>query len=75
MMSALHEERRNRPDLRVIFDEARRKTEKFFLPDGKWSGESVDYLAARVLREQFPGLTPPDITLLVGVIARRCQMR
>lgn len=74
-MSKLQEERRNRQDLRAIFDEARRKTEKFFLPDGKWSGESVDYLAARVLHEHFPALAPPDITLLVGAIARRYPSR
>lgn len=71
-MTASYEERRTRHDLRAIFEDARQKTEKFFLPDGKWSGESVDYLATRVLRENFPQLSPPDIQLLMSAIARRC---
>lgn len=66
------DERRKHHALRAIFDDARVRIEKFFLPDSPWAGESVDYLARRVMRESYPDMTAGDIQILVGAIARRC---
>jgi hypothetical protein len=72
MNSIVQQERRTNPGLRAIFDDARGSVEKFFHPDGLWAGESVDYLAGRVLHESHPDLSAADIHILVGAISRRC---
>jgi hypothetical protein len=72
MNDTINRERRTHPALRAVFEDARGRVEKFFLPDSPWAGESVDYLAGRVIHEIHPELSAADIHILVGAISRRC---
>jgi hypothetical protein len=58
-------ERRQNPALRETFDAAYPLVEPFLDPDAGWGGHSLEHLAFRVLRENFPRLTTTEIHVLV----------
>lgn len=63
-------DRRRDPGLRQIFDDAYPLLEPFFDPAAGWGGHSLEHLAFRVLRDNFPALTSDQLHLIV-VIAHR----
>ncbi len=58
-------ERRRSLRLRQIFDTAFVMIEPFFDPDQGWGGHSLEHLAFRVVRENFPELTSEEVHTLV----------
>lgn len=63
-MGSLSERRRNL-SLRGAFDEAFAMIEPFFDPQQGWAGQSLEHLAYRVLRENFPALSGDEVHALV----------
>ncbi|MEY2632149.1 MAG: hypothetical protein RIR00_803 [Pseudomonadota bacterium] len=59
------EERRRNPQLRVLFDSAYQMIEPFFDPDAGWGGHSLEHLAFRVLRENFPKLSSEEVHVVI----------
>lgn len=64
------QERRRNPELRQLFDTAYPLVEPFLDPDNGWGGHSLEHLAFRVLRENFPQLSAAEVHVLV-VVAHR----
>ena len=58
-------DRRQNLQLRQIFDQAYVMIEPFFDPDAGWGGRSLEHLAFRVLRENFPQLSSEDVHAIV----------
>lgn len=58
-------ERRRNQRLRTIFDTAFVMIEPFFDPAQGWGGHSLEHLAFRVMRENFPELTSEEVHTLV----------
>lgn len=58
-------ERRQNPALRETFDAAYPLIEPFLDPDAGWGGHSLEHLAFRVLRENFPKLSTTEVHVLV----------
>ena len=58
-------ERRRNQRLRAIFDTAFLMVEPFFDPAQGWGGHSLEHLAFRVVRENFPELTSEEVHTLV----------
>ena len=58
-------ERRRNLSLRVAFDDAYLMIEPFFDPQQGWAGQSLELLAYRVLRENFPALNDDEVHALV----------
>lgn len=56
--------RRNR-QLRQLFDSAYAMIEPFFDPAAGWGGRSLEHLAFRVLRENFPQLSAEEVHALI----------
>ncbi|HMU99529.1 MAG TPA: hypothetical protein PKD04_00520 [Rhodocyclaceae bacterium] len=63
-------ERRRRPELRELFDSAYRLIEPFFDPQSGWAGRSLEHLAFRVLRENFPALSAEDVHVVIAAAHR-----
>lgn len=63
-------ERRRNLYLREVFDTAYAMIEPFFDPEQGWSGHSLEHLAFRVLRENFPDLASEDVRTVV-IVAHR----
>lgn len=63
-------ERRQNPRLRSAFDDAFAIIEPFFDPEQGWAGQSLEHLAYRIVRENFPGLDAEEVHALV-VVAHR----
>ena len=63
-------DRRQDLRLRSVFDEAFVMIEPFFDPDHGWGGMSLEHLAYRIVRENFPQLSAEEVHLVV-VIAHR----
>jgi hypothetical protein len=59
------QERRNNTKLRAIFDAAYVMVEPFFDPNAGWGGHSLEHLAFRVLRENFPELSSEEVHTVV----------
>jgi len=59
------DERRQNHELRGLFDTAYAMIVPFFDPDQGWSGHSLEHLAYRVLRENFPDLSGEDVHSIV----------
>lgn len=58
-------ERRRNQRLRTVFDTAFLMVEPFFDPAQGWGGHSLEHLAFRVVRENFPELTSEEVHTLV----------
>lgn len=58
-------ERRRNQRLRTVFDTAFVMIEPFFDPAQGWGGHSLEHLAFRVVRENFPELTSEEVHTLV----------
>ncbi|MBK7900658.1 MAG: hypothetical protein KA603_01460 [Azonexus sp.] len=63
-------DRRRRPELRELFESAYRLVEPFFDPATGWGGRSLDHLAFRLLRENFPALSAEDVRVVVAAAHR-----
>ena len=63
-------ERRQNLPLRSAFDDAFVMIEPFFDPEQGWAGQSLEHLAYRIVRENFPELTADEVHALV-VVAHR----
>ena len=63
-------ERRSNDKLRALFDTAYAMIEPFFDPDQGWGGHSLEHLAFRVLRDNFPDLTGEEVHTII-VVAHR----
>ena len=63
--SAEAAERRRNQRLRSVFDTAFAMIEPFFDPAQGWGGHSLEHLAFRVVRENFPELTSEEVHALV----------
>jgi hypothetical protein len=64
------QERRKRPDLRVIFEEIIHRLEPFFSKSDGLNGGPTEYWAARVIHDAHPDLTHHDAKVLVDAAAR-----
>jgi hypothetical protein len=58
-------ERRRNLRLRTVFETAFVMIEPFFDPAQGWGGQSLEHLAFRVVRENFPELTGEEVHSLV----------
>ena len=58
-------ERRHRLGLRAAFVDAFAMIEPFFDPQQGWAGQSLEHLAYRVVRENFPALDSDEVHALV----------
>lgn len=58
-------ERRVNPELRSLFDSAYAMIEPFFDPAAGWGGRSLEHLAYRVLRENFPQMSAEEVHAVV----------
>lgn len=63
-------ERRANDRLRALFDTAYAMVEPFFDPDQGWGGHSLEHLAFRVLRDNFPDLSSEEVHTVI-VVAHR----
>lgn len=63
--SGTNGERRQNFALRDTFDAAYPLIEPFLDPDAGWGGHSLEHLAFRVLRENFPALSAGEVHVLV----------
>jgi hypothetical protein len=59
------QDRRRNARLRGLFDTAYAMIEPFFDPDQGWGGHSLEHLAFRVLRENFPDLSGEEVHTIV----------
>ncbi len=67
------DERRQHPHLRAIYPEARIHIDHLFHNRHDWAGSPIDYLAQRVIHENYPHLHGEDVRILVGAIERLHQ--
>jgi hypothetical protein len=67
------DERRRHPHLRSIYPEARQHIDHLFHNRHDWAGSPIDFLAQRVIHENYPHLHSDDIRILVGAIERMHQ--
>lgn len=72
--AAAANERRRNQRLRTLFDTAFIMIEPFFDPAQGWGGHSLEHLAFRVVRENFPELTSEEVHALV-VAAHRVYIQ
>lgn len=63
-------ERRQKTGLRAVFDDAYRMVEPFFDPATGWGGNSLEHLAFRVLRENFPQLAVDEVRVVIAAAHR-----
>lgn len=68
--AAVVSERRRDLRLRSAFDDAFVMIEQFFDLRQGWSGHSLEHLAYRVVRDNFPDLSAEDVHTLV-IVAHR----
>lgn len=58
-------ERRQNYRLRAVFETAYDLVEPFFDPAAGWGGHSLEHLAFRIIRENFPDLSSSEVHVLV----------
>ncbi len=56
--------------LRSVVDEAFEMLEPFFDPEQGWAGQSLEHLAYRIVRDNFPALSAAEVHVVV-VVAHR----
>lgn len=59
------DDRRRNAEVRSVFDTAYEMIAPFFDPTQGWGGHSLEHLAFRVLRENFPALSSDDVHTIV----------
>jgi hypothetical protein len=64
-MDVAARERRQNQRLRTAFDDAFVMIEPFFDPEQGWGGQSLEHLAYRIVRENFPDLSGEEVHALV----------
>jgi hypothetical protein len=69
------QERRKRPDLRVVFEAVIPRLEPFFSKTEGLNGGTTDYWAARVIQDAHPDLTHQDAKILADAAARYFRER
>ena len=67
-------ERRKNPELRDLFDSAYAMIAPFFDPAAGWGGRSLEHLAFRVLRENYPTLSAEEVHVVI-VAAHRVYIQ
>lgn len=67
-------ERRQNHGLRDLFETAYQLVEPFFDPEAGWAGRSLEHLAFRVLRDNFPELSGEEVHAIV-VSAQRIYIQ
>lgn len=67
-------DRRSNPGLRELFDTAYAMIEPFFDPGAGWGGRSLEHLAFRVLRENYPSLSAEEVHVII-VAAHRIYIQ
>jgi hypothetical protein len=63
-------ERRTNTQLRALFESAYAMIEPFMDPKSGWGGHSLEHLAFRVLRENFPQLSSDEVQVVVAAAHR-----
>jgi hypothetical protein len=63
-------ERRTNTKLRELFESAYTMIEPFMDPKSGWGGHSLEHLAFRVLRENFPELSSEEVHVVVAAAHR-----
>ncbi|AUL99379.1 MAG TPA: hypothetical protein PKM39_02030 [Pseudothauera hydrothermalis] len=63
-------ERRKYHHVRAIFEDAYQLISPFFAKENRWGNATLDHLAYRVLRENYPELSFEEVHVLV-VAAKR----
>lgn len=63
-------DRRQDPQFRELFDAAYVMVEPFFDPNAGWGGHSLEHLAFRVLRENFPTLSAEEVHVVIAAAHR-----
>lgn len=63
-------DRRTNSRLRSVFDTAYAMIEPFFDPAQGWGGRSLEHLAFRVLRDNFPDLSSEEVHTIIAVAHR-----
>lgn len=58
-------DRRQNGELRKLFDSAYVMIEPFFDANSGWGGHSLEHLAFRVLRENFPTLSSGEVHAII----------
>lgn len=58
-------DRRQNFRLRAVFESAYGLVEPFFDPAAGWAGHSLEHLAFRVIRENYPDLSSSEVHVLV----------
>lgn len=59
-------ERRNDHRLREMFDQAYTLIEPFFDPANSWGGQTLEFLAFRVMRENFPQTSREEALVFIS---------
>jgi hypothetical protein len=67
---AANDNRRQHPQLRAIYPDARDLIDHFFRHRHEWAGSSINFVAQRVVHEAYPMLRAEDVMLLVAAIER-----
>jgi len=63
-------ERRKELQLREVFDSAYPLVEPFFDPANSWGGQTLEHLAFRVMRENFPQVSGDQIYVFISAARR-----
>lgn len=63
-------DRRMNQPLREVFDSAYAMIEPFFDPQAGWGGRSLEHLAFRVLRDNFPQLSAEEVHVVIAAAHR-----
>ena len=63
-------ERRRALQLREIFDGAYELVAPFFDPANSWNGQTLEHLAFRVMRENYPGISADEIYVFLSAAKR-----
>jgi len=70
MSTTVPAERRQKLQLREVFDGAYALVEPFFDPANTWGGQTLEHLAFRVMRDHYPQVSSEEIHIFI-VAARR----
>ena len=56
--------------LAQIFGDVFLLVEPFFEPNNTWSGQALEHLAFRAVREQYPDLSGDEVIMLITAVRR-----
>ena len=69
-LSADTQDRRTQTRLREIFEEAYVLIAPFFDPANCWSGQTLDFLAFRIMRENYPDISREEVLAFINAAKR-----